>query len=442
MDAPQTTFLPDQHRYVFHEGVTITLERFRDASDGGVACEMHVRIDAFPLPPGHVLSTRINLMSASAKEQLRRQLEKRNPHDDIDWYEVIERVAVLAVRRWREGAPIVTLADVPMRERERFLLPPFWDAEGVSLLFADGGVGKSLLALAMGLSVASSAQTVGVYPTQVGPVLYLDWETEEDTMADRLWAINSGAGVPTDEEGLRQVRYMRMEASLLQMGPDVRKRLQEIGAVAAIVDSLGAARGADPADAGTTIQMFNAMRAWGVPVLAIDHVTKDDADQDGPYRRRPKHSYGSVFTRNRARLSWRIDTHDDEEEDDHTQRRLALVNVKANNARFHPRVGFLVEFLNDEQQQLISVQYRRADVGNLFPPESGALTVRERILRVLVAGPLTTGEIVAALAEDGGAEKSRGSISANLVKASRRNLITQIGDSWALVERLRTPPEG
>ena len=431
----QATYTEEEWRFDFPEGITITMRDWVEARGLDISVLMQVDIaDVFGHPAGTASLDRINIISASAKQGLARDLARRFPSDDVDWSGVIAQVCARATKKWQEGTPAGRLIDVPFVEAGRFLVDPIIDAEGVTLLFADGGAGKSFLAMALALTVAGGVRPLGMLPEKVGPVLYLDWEAEAHTQQARLFALNDGLADFADESGLGNVIYTRMDQSLIQGAKGIRQEILRHGAIFVVVDSLGAARAADPADAASTIAMFNAMRSWQVPVLALDHVTKSSVE--GPFAKEspPKHSLGTVTTRNRARMSWRLDHYEPADEDAGYDpvRKLRLTNVKANNARFAPRIGLLARFETDTDGGLLSVSYDTAPAATVLPADSGQMSMPDRILAAVTAAdrPLLVGAIIAEVNEDGGPVKPDATIRSSVNKLKRGGRLTELANGF------------
>lgn len=77
--------------------------------------------------------------------------------------------------------------DLPIPER-KWLIPGLVPSRTVTLLSGDGGVGKSLLALQIGIAAVLGVPTLGVKPSQ-GRVLYLGAEDEEEEFQRRMMDI-------------------------------------------------------------------------------------------------------------------------------------------------------------------------------------------------------------------------------------------------------------
>src|SRR5690349_7475877 len=110
-------------------------------SRGDLVCEMAVRT-VVPAP-ALIREAKFNLSSTRTRSEWAHYLESRR--GDIDWAAAIEQACTLALRRWRDGAPFIDLAEVEPREDDAYLLRPYVIEGAASGIFAEGGVGKSLL---------------------------------------------------------------------------------------------------------------------------------------------------------------------------------------------------------------------------------------------------------------------------------------------------------
>ena len=214
MNDPQETYLLDS--YAFHwkeDGIEALLERLHEEKDG-LKCEITINTSRLPIP-GMVREGRFNLSSPTTRKSWVTALEERMPGDrfSIDWYAVMEMICAKSVRRWRQGEPMVDLARVEVSEDLPYLLYPLVIDGATSVLFADGASGKSLVALAAAVSVATGIEVIpGFTPQRLGPVIYWDWEWDAESHAERLQAIC--AGLETDPpEGL--IFYQREMASVM-----------------------------------------------------------------------------------------------------------------------------------------------------------------------------------------------------------------------------------
>jgi hypothetical protein len=328
-----------------------------------------------------------------------RQLADREP--EVDWVGMLEQVASLSLQRWRTGEPPVDLRTLDRPEHPRWLLSPFIEFGGPTILFADGGTGKSTFAVAIAVSVASGrALVTDRSPTKTGSVLYCDWETDAYVPRERAHAIARAAEV--DLKTSAPIYYQRSVAPLHEAASGIRRRIAELGIVLVVVDSLGPARGGDPNSAEATIKTLNAARSLEVPVLFVDHVTKDN---NGRTQRKP---FGSVYSNNLARLTWAVGK---DQPPESSRLALTLTHEKGNNGVMLGRRGYYVDFQGDDDSlDLISF----TPFSPKHAPEiNNQISRCEQLEAILAAnkGPMSVADMQTGLEADGV------EIAANTVRA-------------------------
>lgn len=377
MEDPKVTYLEDEYHFLYDVlGVELIIERFREQRD-----ELYADVQprnangTGTLPPD-----KLNLGSSRSIKMYANTLGGHGLLDGDDWFGLLTKSCELARTRYRAGEPATWLHETQWRTGQRYVLRPFIDQHGTTILFGDGGVSKSVHALAMAISIATRhALFPGADPPDVtGPVLYLDWEADAETHAERMEAICSGAGIPIPTN----VLYMRRSASISESVREIRREIALKGVVAAFVDSIGAACGADPEKAEGIIRAMNAMRAFDVPVFALHHITKDAKDKTKPF--------GSVYAHNLARMTWRIDKEQAEGSDAVAVR---LINFKANFGRLEPSTGHRVRFVNDAAWRLEQIRFEAAASYDLPQRQSTEGGVKNAIVKALASGAHTVQEL-------------------------------------------------
>lgn len=96
-------------------------------------------------------------------------------------------------RRHLRIVPASDFAGKPVPERE-WIVDGLIPAGNVTLLSGDGGVGKSLLALQLGVAMVTGTDWIGFNPEQ-GRVLYLSAEDDEDELHRRVFGIAETCGL-------------------------------------------------------------------------------------------------------------------------------------------------------------------------------------------------------------------------------------------------------
>lgn len=415
MNAAQATYLTDTYRFNWlEEGIEILIDHLLE-SRGDLTCEMTVRT-ASPFPE-LLRQAKFNLSSTRTRVEWIRTLTEREP--ERDWYAAIEQACTLSLRHWREGAAFLDLATVEPREDDAYLLRPYVVEGAASGVFADGGTGKSLFALAVALSVATGEDLVGGKPTRCCPVLYLDWEWDEESHAERLEALCRGAEI---EKPPAAIWYRREMASINESASNIRHFLVNKGIGFVIVDSLGFARGGEPESAELTIKTFASMRSFGVPCLFIDHIAKHSQDR--------QHSFGSVYTRNSARLMWRMDAEDQNESQG---KRLGLVNTKWNRRYQKPR-GLLLTTEMDDADRLVSARFDDCEPPLITLRTAGVKEACIGLLRRNLEG-IGTQDMRLAL-EIEGVKVSQNVLHATLGRKANKDVFEYRGGLWYLSNAL------
>ena len=416
MNPPLVTYLLDSYRFSWkEEQVDVIADRLHQERDG-LKCELTVTTSRAPMA-GLLRQGNFNISSPSTRSQWEKALDQRMP--DVDWYAAMEMICALTLKRWRDGEPVIDLASVEGRNGVPFLLPPFIVDGAATVLFAEGGTGKSLLALAMGISIATGFEVLDAVPTRLGPVLYLDWEWDKESHAERFKAICAGLGI-APPAGL--VHYRHEVAPVWEAAPAIRRVIAELGVVFVVIDSLGFARGGEPESADLTLKTFAALRTFGVPVLCLDHVAKNATDK--------RFSFGSVYTTNAARMTWRADAVKTEGE---SRIRVGLSNQKA-NGRFQKPRGFQIEMDIDTDDKLLSVVFTPTSIEEI-PGLSKALPLADRIEAILMAnrGQLDLGGILSCLEAEGGGTTTKESVRVTLYRHSQR--FVRLGNDWGVLSR-------
>lgn len=372
LPPPATTFSEDLYVFNWPDfGVEVILERFSERSDD-IAVEATVNLD-HPLHGGRLYSGRLLLIGPNSKRDIARMLHERD--EEMDWAGMLEQVCLQARDRYRRGEPPVDLATVEFTEQPRFLLQPFIVRNGISILYGDGATAKSLFTMRWCAQLASE----GINS------LYLDWEDDAVTHAERLHAVRCGMDA---DEFAGHVYYQHRSVPLAASVREVRRFMAENQIEHIVIDSVGMAAG-DPNDHGLVIEAVRAARSLGVASTLIHHLPKDQRDKTKPF--------GSVYASNEARITWLIEKAQEEEQDEMA---VALTNYKYNRGRLQGKRAYKLAFISDGDL-LLSVGFTETDISQVqaFRPK---LPQHKLMFDVLKQnGRLRAPDIADALAADG-----------------------------------------
>jgi hypothetical protein len=325
---------------------------------------------------GILHQARFNLSGATSRTSLSKTLAWRaNSGDSIDWYELLEELCSQVLNAERAGeADVEMVGTLPLPVHESYRLDPILPEGQVTILYGDGGVGKSTLAAAIGVSVETGISVIEGWAPRRANVLYLDWEAGKASLNRRVRGVAVGANLPSPAS----LRYMdcRRRGAVYGFAENIAAIVdaQKIGLV--IVDSIGmaAGTGAEAGDANeTAIRLFSAFGYFGTTVLAIDHVSKAEAEVTD----RPSRPYGSVYKSLLARATFELRQ---------SGNVRVLYNTKAND---HERLGpVALEVAHDEDG---SIAYTRLDA---IPERVTPSDLRTRLREALDDGlHLTTSQL-------------------------------------------------
>ena len=362
----------DRYRLTIPDvGVTLEVDRLRREHHELIG-ELSGRCD---LPgtrtaDGNLSIADLNLSSARARQERAKLLaERANTGNQLDWTAIIEEFCQKVLQADRTGQPAVDLRtlDRPDDPKEATI-----EVDGLALLrwhptvlFGDGGTGKSCLALYIAGRMAEMGVPVGLF----------DWELCGDDHRDRLERLSP--------DGMPRVLYARCERPLVHEADRLRRIVRDAGIEYALFDSVAFACDGLPEAAEVAGRYFRAVRQIGGGSLHVAHVSKgENAD---------KKPFGSTFWHNGARSTWYVHLAEGSSDGDVLQ--IGLFNRKANLGRLRPAVGFSIEFTDER------TRFRRTEVAD-SPDLAVHLTVRQRIAFLLRKGALEPARIAEGIDAD------------------------------------------
>jgi hypothetical protein len=250
-----------------------------------------------------------------------------------DWERLLEYVCITTVKQMREGEDFIDLASVNIVEDEGHILSPILPLNQPSLIYGDGGSGKSILALWFANLIYQGVQTDWVTALKKN-VLYLDYETNVSEMFNRNSKIGKGMNLDIPSG----IRYHRCFQPLYYIAEGIKRKIQEENIGFVIVDSAAIACGAEPSSEKATTEYFSAIRSLGedITVLTIGHTTKAETEKKKPF--------GSAFWEHFSRSVWEVK----KEESEKGQLNIGLYHRKVNNSNLHTPIGYRLQFLANE----------------------------------------------------------------------------------------------
>jgi RecA-family ATPase len=269
----------------------------------------------------------------------------------------------------------VRFSDMKLPGPRRYLLKDLVLAAYVTLLYGDGGVAKSLLALALAVAVSGGSEHWLGRGVEKCPVLYVDFELDAEEQARRVHQLCRGQNLDTPPDGLLYMSALGHTAK--EAFAATLDACKEHGVGLMVVDSLGPALQGDAEAARDVIGFFQKnlepFRTEGVGVLIIDHQSRLQAGQS--YQ--SKGAFGSVFKTNLARSVIQVEA---------TERGGGTLTVRLRQKKhnfgelvmpFEVKLSFTEEMVTLEAVELAAAELA----------DEGTLNAKERIRLALQAGP-------------------------------------------------------
>jgi|TARA_R110000824_G_scaffold351725_2_gene538759 archaellum biogenesis ATPase FlaH len=259
----------------------------------------------------------------------------RNIEPEIkEWDRILEYICVTVITGYREGEETVNLAETDMPIDKGNLITPIIPLGEPSLIFGEGGSGKSILSLWLANIVTQGVQTDWISAIKKN-VLYIDYETNRSEYLVRNNKLANGMGL----ESPSAIYYRRTQEPMIAIAEIIRAEIQKRDIGFVVVDSAAMACGAEPESAKATTDYYKAIRSFGedITVLTLAHTTKAETEKKTPF--------GSAFWTYYARSVWEIKRIDS---DKSNQQNIGLYHRKVNNTQLHEPIGYQVKYLSNE----------------------------------------------------------------------------------------------
>jgi AAA domain-containing protein len=324
-EPPEMVLVGDAVRFAWPRLLVEALLTHGRDHAAGVTAELEITLGGV-----RVHSAALNLVSTSGREGVVKKLLQVD--HGLPWRPLLETLCYEGTKAFRAGAPFICLLPRLRPEAERFLIPKLLVRRESNVIFADGGHGKSLVALALAVA-ATGVSVPGIAPaTEPVRVLYLDWESTKEEHEDRLFKLLAGLGI----REAPPIVYREMTRPLIDEASAIRAVISEHQIGLVLADSLAPASGQEPESPDAAVRTLTALRSFSQTTrLALAHVSKVSADQ----RTGPTRPFGSVFIQNLGRNVWEIRGAQDEDGD---ELRVGLYHRKVNSGRLvsHPGLRF------------------------------------------------------------------------------------------------------
>jgi len=225
-----------------------------------------VNWDGIKTVDGALHQARFNVSSATTRSTLAKILKGRTentPFAEMDWADALEHLCQMVLEAERQGEPLISMnGPMPTESKFRYDVSILCPRGVVTWIYGPGGIGKSVVATTVCLSVAKGMEIIpGLSPQVKGATLYLDYETDQRTMRERVEYIASGHGVsPT-----KDFYYRRCYRPIADDAEEIARIVKEKDIKFIVIDSAGPAMGTggEYGDANEgTLKLFAAIRLF------------------------------------------------------------------------------------------------------------------------------------------------------------------------------------
>lgn len=406
MNAPDVRREGDDFIFDWAEPeVRARVERIREAHD-----ELRAEVTVYALAASEdapIYWGGINLKAPRTRAETANALERKFPIGT--WLTMLEQLATLTQMQYRGGSATVDLARTEFTGQVNYLVDVLLPEGETTVIFGDGGTGKSLFSQLVALcSTTGKNVTPVLRSVRQARWMLLDWETQDTTAARRWHRLAAGMEL----QSVPPLQYRRMARPLVDDMAFLRSELDRLRIEAVIWDSLGFACGGDPKDAAVALQTMNMIHSLGRTNLVLAHITKADAASvDGAAT-----IFGSQFFRNAARSTWEMRASENFPPGEHG---VTLFHRKTNEEALHPTPIGLRYVYQPGGGPITVSEYEAIKDASVARFQS----LRARILDALPYGCTRTAE---AIAEDIGAPPA--SVHAKLRQMKGADVMAVGGD--------------
>jgi hypothetical protein len=349
-------------------GVVLTFDQLHDQR-GSYSAELTAMLGS------RILLDAVKFSLQSDAAQVKHAASLNLSAASIPWKMLLQKSCALVIRQKRLGRPSVLISKDSTVTPLTYALNPLVFKKKATILYGDGGLGKSTLGLLCAMLVSTGQQLAGLSALK-GRALFLDWEDDEDVHIRRYHAIIAGHPSLADA----RVDYQECDEPLPRMLHTLIRRIQADTITFVVVDSLLAANSGDASAEGVS-KLFDVIHLLRVECLLLGHVPK--ALLEG---QQEQSVYGSVFNKNRARSTWEIKKQQEIGDDSSI---LGLFNRKSNHSRTHPAIGLKVT----QNEHTTSIRYEPFDLSQAAELVA-ALPLQNQIRNLLEDGdPRSSKEI-------------------------------------------------
>jgi len=390
--------------------VGASVSRIHERRDGGITAEVSFSgfLSGSKTP---ITTTQLNLLSTRSRRDLSQQLEQMFPLSD-NWPALLEELCTQSLEVYRRGEPVIPLSPHPDTKPPEYLLKPLLIRNYPTIIFGDPGTAKSTIAVVLSQILTDPEAWDGYFkdlepPRNPTNCLYLDYETDRDTIEWTLTSLGKGMDIPLEPT----LNYRHCTMPLSQDVEQIKEYISEYNVEVVIIDSLGLACGGEVKEAEGALNFFSALRQLKKTSLILAHTAKN------PETKR-RSIFGSVFFEAQARSVFEIKK---VQESGENELDIALFHRKpAPFEKLHSPLGFHISYesegmsISPGQPQTIEEFLKEMGTGNQIEEALGQ------------NGPMTGKELSERL------EISYDAVRQAIRRLKERKRIVKVGGKWGL----------
>lgn len=321
--------LPDGYEWQVPEAGLLLYFRDIHSTSAGLMAEVEIFQELAGERRQHYWAD-LNLKAARSKTALAKLMMSRVSSYER-WEELIELLCYLTAQEFRKPSEVYQIGDTEPPARS-YRVHPLLAADEPTIFFGEGGSGKTWLALLLSVCIASGARMVNLEP-QMGNVLYVDYETNKDTLERRLRMLARGMDLPYPT-----ITYYRGGNPFAKDIASIKAHVLNNYIQHIFIDSASLAVGGQLENVEAVGQFFSALRQLGIGSTIITHTAKHNSGGE-------RSAFGSVYWTNLSRSVWEVLG---SQEEGSNFLSIGIKHAKVNEEGKQPRLGFGVTFLEDK----------------------------------------------------------------------------------------------
>jgi len=393
-------------------GISINASRIQvHKSDGHVSGEIYVQATN---GDGKIVTiyppTSYNFSADRTRKELARNLTTKNPK--LPWTELVEQLCYGVQERARKGEPVIELTTIGNIKPPEYLLYPLIVKNYPNVIFGDPSSSKSTIAviIAQVVMLPWADNPMGMTePNRSVKVLYLDWETDADTIQWQTTMLQKGI------EGMEIMflNYRQCSQPLASDIEQIKSHIADTKAELIILDSLGLASGGELKETQSALGFYSALRGLKITSLILAHNSKDRESKT-------RSIYGNQFFTAQARNVWEVRK---TQELDSSEIDIALFHRKPPPfSGLHRPIGFKIVFDNAVGKMNIEQSDPKTKIE--FLEQMG---VKTQILEALKSGAMSNKELAESL------EISEHQVRSRCGELRKRKKIDRQNEKWVLI---------